>query len=88
MLLVSWKLEPTAEKEERLFHLVAANAHNPSHELFNGSPGTMLAALHLYEQTGDDRWRDLWLACADALLEQFRTDPEYGAVWTSTGAGG
>ena len=82
VLLVSWKLEPTPEKEERLFDLVAANARNPSHELFNGSPGTMLAALHLYEQTGDDRWRELWLACADALLEQFRTDPEYGCrLW-------
>ena len=58
VLLVSWKLEPTPEKEDRLLDLVAANARNPSHELFNGSPGTMLAALHLYEQTGDDRWRD------------------------------
>ena len=82
VLLVSWKLEPTPAKEERLLDLVAANARNPSHELFDGSPGTMLAALHLYEQIGDDRWRDLWLACADALLEQFRTDPEYGCrLW-------
>ena len=82
VLLVSWKLEPTPEKEERLFELVAANARNPSHELFNGSPGTMLAALHLYEQTGDERWRELWLTCADVLLEQFRTDPEYGCrLW-------
>ena len=82
VLLVSWKLEPTPEKEERLLELVAANARNPSHELFNGSPGTMLAALHLYEQTGDERWRELWLTCADALLEQFRTDPEYGCrLW-------
>ena len=82
VLLVSWKLEPTPEKEERLLELVAANARNPSHELFNGSPGTMLAALHLYEQTGDERWRELWLTCADALLEQFRTDPEYGCrIW-------
>ena len=82
VLLVSWKLEPTEEKEERLFHLVGANARNPSHELFDGSPGTMLAALHLYEQTGDDRWRDLWLACADTLLEQYRSDPEYGCrLW-------
>ena len=82
VLLVSWKLEPTPEKEERLLELVAANARNPSHELFNGSPGTMLAALHLFEQTGDERWRDLWLTCADTLLEQFRTDPEYGCrLW-------
>jgi hypothetical protein len=82
VLLVSWKLEPTAAKEEQLFALVAANARNPSHELFNGSPGTMLAALHLYEQTGRDRWRDLWRTCAEALLEQFRTDPELGCrLW-------
>jgi len=78
VLLVSWKLEPTPEKEERLLELVAGNARNPSHELFNGSPGTMLAALHLFEQTGGERWRELWLTCADTLLEQFRTDPEYG----------
>jgi lantibiotic modifying enzyme len=77
VLLVSWKLDPAYDKEDRLFELVRSNAHNPSHELFDGSPGTMLAALHLYEQTGDDRWRELWLTCADALLDQFRTDPEY-----------
>ena len=82
VLLVSWKLEPTAEKEDRLFHLIEANARNPSHELFNGSPGTMLAALHLSEQTGDGRWSDLWRTCADALLEEFRIDPEYGCrLW-------
>ncbi len=82
VLLVSWKLEPTPAKEDRLLDLVVANVHNPSHELFNGSPGTMLAALHLYEQSGDDRWGDVWLACADALLEQFRPDPEYGCrLW-------
>ncbi len=31
---------------------------NASHELFNGAPGTMLAALHVYEATGAERWRD------------------------------
>ena len=82
MLLVSWKLEPTREKEERLLELVAANGNNPSHELFDGSPGTMLAALHVYEQAGAERGRDLWLTCADRLLEQLRPDPEYGCrLW-------
>jgi hypothetical protein len=82
VLLVSWKLEPTREKEERLLELVAANGNNPSHELFDGSPGTMLAALHVYEQAADERWRDLWLTCADTLLEELRTDPEYGCrLW-------
>ena len=82
VLLVSWRLAPTQEKEARLFELVTANARNPEHELFNGAPGTMLAALHLYEATGEARWRDLWRECADAVWEQFRPDPELGCrIW-------
>jgi Lanthionine synthetase C-like protein len=82
VLLVSWRLAPTEEKEERLFQLVAGNVRNPEHELFNGAPGTMLAALHVFEATGDSRWRDLWRGCADAVWEQFRPDPELGCrIW-------
>ena len=41
------------------------------------APGrhTHSTAWRVEPDPGDDRWRDLWLACADALLEQFRTDP-------------
>jgi hypothetical protein len=82
VLLVSWRLQPTAAKEDRLFELVSGNVQNPSHELFDGAPGTMLAALHLYEATAASRWRELWTACADALWEQFRVDPERGCrLW-------
>jgi hypothetical protein len=82
VLLVSWRLAPTEEKEERLFQLVAGNTRNPEHELFNGAPGTMLAALHVYEATGDVRWRDLWRDCADVVWEQFDPDPELGCrIW-------
>jgi hypothetical protein len=82
VLLVSWRLAATAAKEERLARLVAGNAPNPEHELFNGAPGTMLAALHLYEATGDARWADLWHDSAGDLLEQLRPDPELGSrIW-------
>jgi hypothetical protein len=82
VLLVSWKLAPTEEKETRLAALVTANARNPEHELFNGAPGTMLAALHLYEATGDERWASLWRTCGDALWEEFHADPELGCrIW-------
>ena len=43
--------------------------------------GRLLTAAHPLDgmaaesDSGDDRLRDVWLACADALLEQFRTDP-------------
>jgi lantibiotic modifying enzyme len=82
ILLVSWRLGPTEAKAARLFGLVEQNAGNPSHELFDGSPGTMLAALHAYEATGDERWAELWRRCADLLWEQFRPDPELGCrIW-------
>jgi hypothetical protein len=82
VLLVSWRLAPSPQKEDRLFELVAANVHNPEHELFNGAPGTMLAAHHLYEETGDERWRELWGDCATALWEEFRDDPELACrIW-------
>jgi hypothetical protein len=82
VLLVSWRLYPTEAKASRLYELVAGNARNPEHELFNGSPGTMLAALHVHEATGDERWARLWRDCADDLWEQFRPDPELGCrIW-------
>jgi hypothetical protein len=82
VVLVSWRLAPTAGKEQRLFELVEGNMRNASHELFNGAPGAMLAALHVYEATGSDRWRVLWRRCADAVWEQFGVDPEFGyRVW-------
>ena len=59
VLLVSWRLAPTPEKEERLFELVTRNLRSPDNELFDGVPGTMLAALHLYESTGWTRSPDL-----------------------------
>jgi hypothetical protein len=82
VLLVSWKLAPTDAKEQRLFERVEGNMGNPSHELFNGAPGTMFAALHVYEATGAERWRELWQRCAAAVCEQFRVDPEIGVrLW-------
>jgi hypothetical protein len=82
VLLLSWRLAATSSKEERLFELVTGNLGNPEHELFNGAPGTMLAALHLYEATGAERWQKLWRECAAQVWEQFRPDPELGCrIW-------
>ena len=82
VLLVSWRLAPTWAKEERLFELVTRSLASPDNELFDGVPGTMLAALHLAESTGSERWRTLWRTCADQLWELFRPDPELGCrMW-------
>jgi lantibiotic modifying enzyme len=88
VLLVSWKLDPTREKEERLLEFVTLNRASPDNELFDGVPGTMLAALHLYEATGEESWRGAWLQCAEQLWELFRPDPELGCrIWVQNRRG-
>jgi lantibiotic modifying enzyme len=80
--LVSWRLRPTVETANRLYELIAGNARTADHELFSGAPGTMLAAVHLYEATSDVRWRELWSDSGDVLWEEFRPDPEHGCrLW-------
>ena len=82
VVLVSWKLAPSAAKEQRLFELVQENSGNASHELFNGAPGAMLAALDVYEATRTQRWRELWQRCAEVVWDQFGVDPELGCrIW-------
>jgi hypothetical protein len=42
----------------------------------------MLAALHVYEATGDDRWREAWRRCAELVWGQYRADLELGCrIW-------
>ncbi|MFO1338771.1 MAG: LanC-like protein [Burkholderiaceae bacterium] len=58
--LVQWRLTGSAAAAERLRALVEANIAHPSNEALWGSPGTMLAAWHLWRHTGDDAWRTLY----------------------------
>ncbi|HET9719168.1 MAG TPA: LanC-like protein [Solirubrobacteraceae bacterium] len=82
IVLVSWKLAPSRAKEERMAELVEANMLNASHDLFDGAPGAMLAALHAYEASANEAWRELWLRCAGRVWDQFGVDPELGCrIW-------
>jgi hypothetical protein len=67
ILLVANALAPSAPLEERLLHVVQANASNPALDLAWGSPGTMLAAQVMYERTGASVWAGAWNASADRL---------------------
>ncbi len=88
VLLVSWRLDPTQEKEDRLHELVIANLGSPDSELFDGVPGTMLAALHLYEATGQERWREAWLTCAKNIWDLYCPDVEHGCrIWVQNRRG-
>ncbi len=68
MLLVTWRLEPSAEIADDLHALVHANLGNDVNELMWGEPGTMLAAHAMSTWTDEPRWADAWHASAARLL--------------------
>lgn len=83
LLLLQWRTTGSAATADRLFDLVQGNLHHPSREMLWGSPGTMLAALHMAEATSDPRWADLFASAASVLLDEMEWDEPLGAwVWT------
>jgi hypothetical protein len=76
--LVLQRVAPSAQNEDRLAELIAANAHDERRELMWGSPGTMLAAAALAATTGEPRWNVLWQESADWLEREWEADT---GVW-------
>ena len=75
--------QPTEELELGLDALIAGNTEHPARELMWGSPGTLLAALFLYEHTGRQRWADLFRVTAGTLWSQLEWSPLHQcAYWT------
>ena len=62
---------------DQLQTLIAGNIDHPSRELMWGAPGTMLAALFLYERTGDERWADWFRMSAGKLWSQLLWSDEH-----------
>jgi hypothetical protein len=78
ILLVTYRLAPSADVADELYALVRANVDNEAEELFWGVPGSLVAAHALLEWTGGERWRAAWNELADALLARRRPD----GLWT------
>jgi hypothetical protein len=57
--LLHWTLQPSEALGQRLFDSVQSNVHNPVCEALWGNPGTVLAAIHMAEATGEARWTAL-----------------------------
>ncbi len=73
----------SAECEDALDALIAGNIDHPARELMYGSPGTLLAALFLYEHTGKRRWLDLFRLSAAKLWTQLEWSPQrLCSYWT------
>jgi lantibiotic modifying enzyme len=78
ILLVGWRLTPSAQLADTLLERVRANVANEADELMWGSPGTLLAAHAMYGWTGEERWAEAWDESAEALMA--RRDEDF--LWT------
>jgi lantibiotic modifying enzyme len=78
ILLVAWRVAPSAELADTLFERVRENVANEAEELMWGSPGTLLAAHAMHEWTGEERWAQAWSESAEALMA--RRDEDF--LWT------
>lgn len=83
ILLVLWRLTGSAQAADRLYASVRSNVANPSNEAFWGAPGTMLAALHLWQATGQARWRALFLENVEQVWQNWVFDAKANChLWT------
>ena len=80
--LLHWALQPDEAVAQRLFDTVQGNLHNPARETLWGNPGTVLAAIHMAEATGEARWGALVCEAADVLQAEMEIDPDTGTwLW-------
>jgi Lanthionine synthetase C-like protein len=82
MLLVAYLLGASRAVADRLEECVAANISNEANEVVWGSPGTMLAALAMSEQTGEARWRALLEQASADLWDRWLLDEDGCWLWT------
>lgn len=80
LLLLEWQMSHERAIAERLFAVVQDNLHHPTREMLWGSPGTLLAAIHMAESTGDPRWAQLFERGARILLDEMVRDESLG-IW-------
>ena len=87
ILMVQRALTPPAhapfkEIEANLVAAIEANRTHPARGFAWGGAGTMLAALFLFEQSGEDVWRDIYLRTFESLWSQWEIDEATGSyLW-------
>jgi hypothetical protein len=76
--LMAWAAEPSAARADALAWLIDSNIDHPACEMLWGSPGSLLAATFLHEQTGDPRWADLIRRIAAQLRSELQWSDGHG----------
>ncbi len=81
-LLLEWTVTRQGRTAEALLEVVRGNLRNPVREALWGSPGTLIAAIHMAEATSDERWTHVPQKGMEVLLEEMQIDPEVGTwIW-------
>ena len=78
LLLLQWSVTRDAASADALHAAVLGNLHNPAQEAMWGNAGTVLAAIHMAEATGQVRWMQLVQQAVQALLDDMQILPETG----------
>lgn len=78
ILLVAWLLTRERELADELFERVRENEDSEAEDVMWGTPGTLVAARIMRDETGEERWDDACRAGAEALWS--RRDGE--GYWT------
>jgi len=82
LLLLQWMAGREARVADRLFDTVEGNLRHPARESLWGSPGSLLAAIHMARASGEGRWAELFQRGVLILLEEMEYDETLAAwVW-------
>ncbi len=74
ILLLAWKLAPSESLADELHRVISRNRSHPSLGFGWGAPGSMLAALFLWEATREPRWSALYLELFEELWRSWEWD--------------
>ena len=78
--LLAMRIAPSSNVADLVYRRAEANNGLPVRELMWGMPGSMIAAVHMSEMTGEERWRGLFEIQAALLLADLEDTPE-GPLW-------
>jgi hypothetical protein len=79
--LLAMRVAPSSSLADLVHTRAEANIGLPLRELMWGMPGSMVAAIHMAEMTGEPRWRELFEMQAARLLADLE-ETSQGLLWT------
>ena len=82
LLLLQYKLTPSADKATEVFQAIHKNDTQPIRELMWGIAGSMLAAYFMHQWTQEPRWQEAFQSQADRLLPEWQGVDGAGYLWT------